>query len=79
MALLTSDSLISDCNSVLMWRRRSAEVSGKLGRKGLKSLPLHAQVPDPTTWTILRHDGPDPLGLWCNALPEHQMALIASG
>ena len=54
MALLTSDSLISDCNSVLMWRRRSAEVSGKLGRKGLKSLPLHAQVPDPTTWTVLQ-------------------------
>ena len=30
-------------------------------------------------WTILQHDGPDHLGLWYNALPEHQMALIASG
>ena len=33
----------------------------------------------PTTWTILQHDGPDHLGLCYNALPEHQMALIASG
>ena len=34
---------------------------------------------DPTIWTVLQHDGPDYLGLWYNALPEHQMALIASG
>ena len=37
------------------------------------------QVRDPTTWTILQHDGPDHLALWYNALPKHQMALIASG
>ena len=24
------------------------------------------------TWTILRHDGPSHLGLWCNALRLHQ-------
>ena len=24
----------------------------------------------PTTWTILQHDGPNHLGLWCNALPR---------
>ena len=36
-------------------------------------------VRDPTKWTILQHDGPDNLGLWYNALPERQMALIASG
>ena len=29
-----------------------------------------------TTWTILQHDGPIHLGLWCNASPEHQMAPI---
>ena len=29
--------------------------------------------------TILQQDGPNHLGLWYNALPEHQMALITSG
>ena len=29
--------------------------------------------------TILQNDGPDRLGMRCNALPEHQMALITSG
>ena len=33
---------------------------------------------NPTTWTILQYDGPDHLGLWYNALLEHQMALIVS-
>ena len=33
----------------------------------------------PTTWTILRHDGPNHLGLLYNVLPAHQMALIISG
>ena len=32
-----------------------------------------------TTWTILQNDDPNHLGLWYNALPEHQTALIASG
>ena len=32
-----------------------------------------------TTCTILRHDGPNHLGLRGNALPEHQMALLTSG
>ena len=30
---------------------------------------------DLTTWTVLQNDGPDHLGLRCNALPWHQMAL----
>ena len=29
-----------------------------------------------TTWTILPKDGPDHLGLRCNAFPEQQMALL---
>ena len=33
----------------------------------------------PTTWTIFQQDGPNHLGLRCNALHEHQMALITSG
>ena len=33
----------------------------------------------PTTWTMFQQDGPDHLGLRCNELPEHQMALITSG
>ena len=37
-----------------------------------------AQVRDPIAWTITRHEGPNHLGLWCDALPEHQMALITS-
>ena len=32
----------------------------------------------PTAWTTLQNDDPDHLGLRCNALPEHQMALITS-
>ena len=36
------------------------------------------QVRGPKTWTIARHDGPNYLGLRCDALPEHQMALIPS-
>ena len=35
-------------------------------------------VRGPTTWTVTRYDGPNHLGLWSNALPEHQMALITS-
>ena len=31
------------------------------------------------TWTILRTDGPNHLGLRCNAFPGHQMALVTSG
>ena len=31
-----------------------------------------------TTWTVLRHDGPDHLGLWCNALPRIQTARLTS-
>ena len=31
-----------------------------------------------TTWTILQKDGPNHLGLRCNAFHEHQMALITS-
>ena len=32
-----------------------------------RPLPL---VRDPTTWTILQHDGPNHLVLWCNVLPD---------
>ena len=39
----------------------------------------HLGVRGPASWTITRHDGPNHLGLWYNALPEHQMALITSG
>ena len=39
---------------------------------------LAAQVRDPATWTTLQKHGPSHLGLRCNALPEHQMALITS-
>ena len=34
--------------------------------------------PGADPWTITRHDGPNHLGLRCNALPEHQTALITS-
>ena len=40
---------------------------------------INETVRNPTTWTILRHDGPNHLGLRYNVLPAHQMALIASG
>ena len=40
---------------------------------------IFVQVPPPQTRTFLQHDRRNDLGFWCNALPEHQMALIASG
>ena len=33
---------------------------------------------DPTTWTALQQDGPNHLGLWCNALPGHQKQPVSS-
>ena len=47
----------------------------------LASLPAHLssfRSTRPLTCTITRHDGPNHLGLSCDALPEHQMALITS-
>ena len=41
-------------------------------------LGLPVLVRGPTTRTITGHNGPNHLGLWYNALPEHQMALISS-
>ena len=37
------------------------------------------QVRDPHNMDCFQKDGSDHLGLWYNALPEHQMALITSG
>ena len=34
---------------------------------------------DTRVWAIIQRDGPNHLGLRYNALPGHQMALIASG
>ena len=55
-----------------------AEMTGRgarLVRRGGRG-----KVWDPTTtWTILQQDGPDHLGLWTNAIPGRQMALITSG
>ena len=49
------------------------EVENKEGDTPLLvALKNSDQVRDPTTWTILRHDGPNHLGLWCNALPGQQ-------
>ena len=46
--------------------------------------PAAVQVRDPTTWTILQHDGPNNLGLWCNAAPcasngSNRLGLCATG
>ena len=41
--------------------------------------PARSGCGSPATWTALQQDGPNHLGLRCNELPEHQMALIASG
>ena len=49
-----------------------------LVRTTICGLAVLDMVRAPTTWTVLQHDGPDHLGLWHNALPEHQMALITS-
>ena len=39
---------------------------------------VREQVRDLATWSILQNDGPNHLGLRCNASPEHRMALITS-
>ena len=46
---------------------------------GNKLLTGEGGAGTPTTWTILQNDGPNHLGLWCNVLPAHPMALITSG
>ena len=46
----------------------------------IRKIGFEIQVRDPTTWAIIQHDGPDHLGLWCNAAPlSKTMALITSG
>ena len=45
---------------------------------GFNAVRKHQKVLDLTTCTALQHDGPNHLGLRCNALPGHQMALITS-
>ena len=45
---------------------------------GGETLAPGSSVRDPTP-TVLPNDDPNHLGLRCNALPEHQMALITSG
>ena len=48
-------------------------------RKDVIKLAMnYCKVRGPTTWTITLCDGPNHLGLWYNALPEHQMSLITS-
>ena len=37
-----------------------------------------ALVRDTTAWTVRQNDGPNHLGMRCNAFPEHQVALITS-
>ena len=34
--------------------------------------------PTTTAWAVLRRNGPNHLGLWRDALPEHQMAVLTS-
>ena len=41
--------------------------------------PAAGDAGTPITWTILRYDGPNHLGLRYNLLPAYQMALITSG
>ena len=41
--------------------------------------PRQLRAGTPATWTILQQHGPNHLGLRCNALPEHQIAVITSG
>ena len=36
------------------------------------------RAPPHTAGTVLQHNGPDHLGLWCHALSAHRMALITS-
>ena len=62
-------------------RRASVLLSGGRRRVGVsaESASAEDEVRDPTTWTVLQHDGPNHFGLWYNMLPAHQMALITSG
>ena len=57
-------------------RQRKNSVENEIEALAVNSEDM--QVRGPTTWTTTRHDGPNHLGLWCDALPEHQMALITS-
>ena len=60
-------------------RKAVAKVDYERRRKAAMDSTLALPVRYPTTWTIARHDGPNHLRLFCDAPPEHQMALITSG
>ena len=60
--------------------RMEAEKNEKIKELEAKVAKLteKLEVRDPATWIVLQHDGPNHLGLRCNASLEHQMALITS-
>ena len=49
------------------WSRSSNEPYTWDNSSWTLSGSVFTEVRDPTTWTITRHDGPNHLGLWCNA------------
>ena len=73
-------------STILTWDcLQDGEVEDIFKRDGIrmaaqyKSTHLPLMVLHLTAWTILQHDDPCQLGLRCNALNAHQMALITSG
>ena len=48
-------------------------------RSSLDGDSKEGEVRNPTTWTTLLSDGTNHLGMCCNALPGHQIAVITSG
>ena len=45
-----------------------APKADEIAGAGIEAEGAAGQVRDPTTWTVLQHDGPDRLELWYNAL-----------
>ena len=70
-----------ELTSLILSRTSDGAGAAVFNRIVAKRLPNlgKVQVRDPTAWTVLQQDGPNHLGLWHNALSEHQMALITSG
>ena len=63
--------------------RGHMDVHAKPGRKTSSRVAtafmyLSDGAAPPTAWTTLQQDGPTHLGLRCDVLPEHQIALITS-
>ena len=63
----------SSYGNAFMQCNNAGQLSDVSRHKTARTIISESVVPEvSTTWAALRYDGPNHLGLWCSALPEHQ-------